>query len=54
MRRSVISSQAEFELAQTNTDLVVDRTISSIAATNVRVFPVPERKHIFSDSIFLS
>lgn len=41
MSRSAISSQAEFELAQTRTDFSVDRTISSMAATKVRVLPVP-------------
>lgn len=41
MRRVTISSHAELELAQTSTDWLVDRTISSIAATNVRVLPVP-------------
>lgn len=40
-RRSAISSQAEFELAQIKTHLFVDRTISSTAAIKVRVFPVP-------------
>lgn len=41
IRRSVISSQAAFEFAQTKTDSLVDRTISSMAATKVLVLPVP-------------
>lgn len=41
IKRCVISSQAAFELAHTRTDPLVDRTISSMAATNVRVLPVP-------------
>lgn len=49
IRRAVISSHAEFELAHTSTDFVVERTISSIAAQSVRVLPVPrmndERKN---------
>lgn len=42
-RRPVISSQAAFEFAQTRTHLLEERTISSIAATNVRVLPVPKK-----------
>lgn len=44
MRRSVISSQAAFELQHTSTQFVVDCTISRIAATKVLVFPVPIRE----------
>lgn len=40
-RRSVISSHAALEFAQTNTWPAVDRTISSIAAHSVPVLPVP-------------
>lgn len=45
-RRSVTSSQAAFEFAQTKTHFLVERTISSIAATNVRVLPVPFNEKI--------
>lgn len=40
-RRPVISSHAALELAQTKIQLFDDRIICSMAATNVRVFPVP-------------
>lgn len=43
-RRPVISSHAAFEFAQTKTQFFDDRTISSIAPTNVRVLPVPGTK----------
>lgn len=39
--RSATSSQAEFENAHTKIWPFVDRTICSIAETNVLVFPVP-------------
>lgn len=40
-KRLVISSHAAFEFAQTKIESFDDLMISSIAATNVRVFPVP-------------
>lgn len=41
-KRAVISSHAVFETAQTKTQFFFeDRIISSIAQTNVLVFPVP-------------
>lgn len=48
-RRPATSSQAEFEFAHTRTLFFVERTICSINATNVRVFPVPlkqKRKYL--------
>lgn len=54
-KRSVISSQAELEFAQTSTQLFDERTISTIAATIVRVFPVPfeQRKYLLIKSNIL-
>lgn len=43
-KRSVISSHAAFDIVQIRTLCLVVRTICSIAATSVRVFPVPEPK----------
>lgn len=40
-RRVATSSHAAFEGAVTNTESLVDRMISEIAATNVLVLPVP-------------
>lgn len=47
IKRSVISSHAALEFAQTKTYLSVDRTISSMALTNVFVLPVPMVKNSF-------
>lgn len=45
-KRPAISSHAAFELAHTKIQLFDERMISSMAATSVRVFPVPcQKKH---------
>lgn len=52
IKRSVISSHAALELAQIKTHLSDVRTISSMAATSVRVLPVPMAINSFKLCLF--